>query len=217
MSLYDSSLYWIGMAGMAVFAITGVLAVLPKGVDIFGATAIGTLTAVSGGTLRDLVLDVPVYWSIDSLYIWITIAASILAFWAKALFSRSEILRLILYLDGLGVALFAIQGTSKAWHLEFGLPVTPVVLGIVTAVGGGLIRDVLAGRPNLLMTSHELYLTPIALGCILYALALSTLPQLGALWALLGPLSIFGMRSAAIYWNVSVPSCLVAKPTQPPK
>lgn len=205
------------MLGIAVFAITGVLAVLPKGVDIFGATVIGMLTAVGGGTLRDLVLGVPVFWSIDALYIWVAITASVIAFWAKELFSRSEILRLILYLDGLGVALFATQGTSKAWDLGFGLPVTPVVLGIVTAIGGGLIRDVLARRPNLLMTSHELYLTPVAIGCILYAVALSTMPQMDALWAMLAPLSIFGLRSAAIYWNVGVPSCLISKPDQPPK
>lgn len=215
--MYETLIYWIGMAGIAVFAITGVLAVLPKGVDLFGATVIGMLTALGGGTLRDLILGVPVFWSIDALYIWVAIAASISAFWAKELFSRSEILRLILYLDGLGVALFSIQGTSKAWDLDFGLPVTPVVLGIVTAIGGGLIRDVLAGRPNLLMTSHELYLTPVAFGCILYAAALSTMPQMDALWAILAPLCIFGLRSAAIYWNVGVPNCLVSKPAQPPK
>ena len=215
--MYETLIYWIGMAGIAAFAITGVLAVLPKSVDIFGAIVIGMLTAVGGGTLRDLVLGVPVFWSIDALYIWVAIIASLVAFWAKGLFSRSEILRLVLYLDGLGVALFAIQGTSKAWELDFGLPVTPVVLGIVTAIGGGIIRDVLAQRPNLLMTSHELYLVPITLGCILYASALYAFPQLDALWSILGPICIFGLRSAAIYWNVGVPKCLVATPAKPSK
>ena len=123
----------------------------------------------------------------------------------------------MLYLDGLGVALFATQGTSKAWGLDFGLPVTPVILGIVTAIGGGIIRDVLAGRPNLLMTSHELYLTPITLGCVLYAFALSTFPEMESLWAMLAPLCIFGLRAAAIYFNVGVPKCLISTPDQPPK
>lgn len=199
------------MIGIAAFAVTGVLAVLPKGVDILGATVIGMLTALAGGTLRDLVLDVPVYWSIDSLYIWVALVASVIAFWAKELLSRAEIFRLMLYLDGLGVALFSIQAMSKVWDLDYGPPVTPVVLGVVTAIGGGLIRDVLSGRTNLLMTSHELYLTPIAFGCVLYSLARHYVPQHGSMAAIFCVVFIFCFRAAAIHWNLAVPRRLVSE------
>ncbi|MFQ3224279.1 MAG: putative membrane protein YeiH [Lentimonas sp.] len=207
---YESLIYWIGLAGIAVFAVTGVLAVLPKGVDLFGATVIGMLTALGGGTLRDLVLDVSVFWSIDSLYVWVALFASFITFLGKGLLSRAEIFRLMLYLNGLGVALFSIQAASQVWALNFGPPVTPVVLGVVTAVGGGLMRDVLAGRPNLLMTSHELYLTPVTLGCVLYSVSLYCMPDLESILAIVCVAFIFAFRSAAIYWNLGVPKCLVS-------
>ena len=207
---YDALIYWIGMIGIAAFAVTGVLAVLPKGVDIFGATVIGILTALGGGTLRDLVLGVPMFWSIDSLYIWLALVASCITFLAKHVLSRADIFRLILYLDGLGVALFSIQSVSKVWDMDYGAPVTPVVLGVGTGIGGGLIRDVLSGRPNLLMTSHELYLTPVTLGCVLYSVSLHYLPQFESVLAILCVALIFCFRAAAIRWNLAVPKCLVS-------
>lgn len=206
--MYDPIIYWIGMAGTVAFAVTGVLAVLPKGIDVFGATVIGMLTALGGGTLRDLVLGVPVFWSIDAVYVWVAMGASFMTFWAKGLFSRSEIFRLLLYLDALGMAIYSIQAMGKVWDLDYGPPVTPVVLGIVTGIGGGLIRDVLAGRPNLLMTSHELYMIPVIFGCVLYALSFYYYPEMGTTWAIISTVFIFTIRSASIYWGFGVPKWL---------
>ena len=78
----------------------------------------------------------------------------------------------MLYIDGFGAALFAIQGVDKAWTMNYGLPVAPVILGVITAIGGGLIRDVLAGRKTLIM-SHELYAIPVTFGCCAYLLILN--------------------------------------------
>ena len=100
--------------------------------------------------------------------------------------------------------MFGVQATRKVWHLEFGLPVAPVLLGVITAIGGGLLRDMLAGRTTLLMRT-ELYAIPISFGCILYTVVLARLPDHGLLAASLCILVTFALRAAAIRWNLKVP------------
>jgi len=204
----DTLSYCLGMVGIFAFAVTAVLAVAPKGIDLFSAMVLGIITAVGGGTLRDITLDVPVFWSNDLTYIWVAIGASIIAFVAESFFYRKAINSLMLYLDALGVALFAIQSTQKAWDLNFGLPLAPVLLGIITAIGGGLIRDTLAERKNLLM-HREIYAVPVLLGCSLYVLLQQQFPEFHFFSAMLCTGLIFMLRAAAIHWDLSVPDWLM--------
>jgi uncharacterized membrane protein YeiH len=198
------------MAGTVAFSVTAVLALAPRKIDLFGAVVLGMITAIGGGTIRDLILNVPVFWSTDLNYIWVSVGASIAAFSAHSLFTRKEVYSLMLYVDGLGAALFAIQAVDKVWGLGFGLPVAPVILGIVTAIGGGLIRDLLAGRQTLLM-SRELYATPVLFGCILYVCLLHFLPEYRFISAVGSIFFIFAIRAAAIHWTLSVPEWLTMR------
>jgi uncharacterized membrane protein YeiH len=202
--------YWAGMAGITAFAVTAVLALATRGIDLFSAAVLGIITAVGGGTMRDMILDVPVFWATDLNYIWIALGASLIAFWSEPLLTRKEIHNLLLYVDGFGAALFAILTVNKVWDLGFGLPLAPVLLGIVTAIGGGLIRDVLAGRPTLLMTT-DLYATPVLFGCTLYVGLLYLVPEQRLISAIVCVLFIFGIRAAAIYWHLSVPAWLITR------
>ena len=206
----ESLSFWIAMAGTVAFAVTAVLALAPRGIDLFGACVLGIITAIGGGTVRDLILGVPVFWATDLSYIWVALAASIAAFSAHSLFNRKNIHSLMLYIDGLGVSLFAIQAVDKVWGLGFGLPLAPILLGIVTAIGGGLIRDVLAGRETLLM-SRELYAVPVMLGCTLYVVLLYLIPDYRFICALGCFVFIFAIRAAAIHWNLSVPDWLTMR------
>jgi uncharacterized membrane protein YeiH len=206
----ESINYWIGMAGTVAFAVTAVLAVAPRGIDIFGVLVLGVITAIGGGTLRDVIIDAPVFWGTDLMYIWVAVAASLAAFSATSLFAKKEVYSLMLYLDALGVALFGIQATAKVWDLGFGLPLAPVLLGVVTAIGGGLIRDVLVGRQNLLM-KRELYAIPVLVGCAAFALVLKYLPEHRLTGEAVCGLGIFLFRAAAIHWNLSVPDWLATK------
>lgn len=202
--------YLLGMAGTVAFAVTAVLAVSPRGIDLFGASVLGLITAIGGGTLRDLILGVPVFWASDLNYIWVALVSSVVAFVGNRLIARKNIYRAMLYVDALGVSMFAIQAVHKVMALEFGMTVAPVLLGVLTAIGGGLIRDVLAGNPTLLMT-RDLYAIPITMGCILYVGLLSWLPGHSTL---LGPICaalIFGFRAAAIHWNLRVPEWMVTR------
>ena len=202
--------YWIGIAGIIAFAVTAVLVLAPKGIDLFSAIVLGIITAVGGGTIRDMILDVPVFWAVDLNYLWVAIGASLVTFFAESLFTRREIFQFMLYIDGLGAALFAIQAVDKAWAMEFGLPLAPIILGIVTAIGGGLLRDVLSGRQTLLMT-RELYATPVLIGCTLYVMLLTWFPESRAVGALCCIGVIFALRAAAIRWDLTVPHWLMTK------
>ena len=168
------------------------------------------LVAENGPCVAEKFLEVPVFWSITQIYIWVALGACIVTFVAESFFTQPQIYRWMLYIDGLGAALFGIQGVDKAWNLEFGLPVAPVILGVVTAIGGGLLRDILAGRKTLLM-SHELYAIPVTLGCCIYILILNFFPEYTLQGSVLCMLAIFGLRAAAIYWDLRVPKLFITK------
>lgn len=200
----ESWIYWIGMAGTVAFAITAVLAVAPKGIDLFGACVMGIITAVGGGTLRDIILDVPVFWSLDVNYIWVSLIASIITFYATRIFTSKYVTKVLLILDAVGISLFGIGAVDKVWDIEFGLPISPVLLGVLTAIGGGLLRDIIAGRKNLIM-SREIYAIAVMLGCTLYVLVILYLPEYRIIGSITGILVIFGLRLAVIQKNLIVP------------
>lgn len=194
----------ITVLGTAAFALSAVLAALNKKVDIFTVVVLGVVTAVGGGTIRDCILDEPVFWSQDISYITIACLASVCGFFLFPLLKMSLVNKLYLYIDALAIAMFGIQGTEKAWSLGFGLPVAPAILGIITAVGGGVVRDTLLQRPSLLL-NKELYAIPVALGCFLYSIFLSLAPENSYLGALMCAGLVVYLRHLSIQKNVSVP------------
>ncbi len=206
----ESLNFWLNIIATMIFAITAVLAIGDRDVDIFGVIVLGSMTAVGGGTVRDLVLGVPVFWLHRPEYIGVSVLASILAFVARSFFTLPQVYRSLLYLDALGAALFGIQGTLKTWDLGIALPVAPVIFGVVTAIGGGLIRDMLAGRQTLLMTP-ELYAIPVLIGCSLLVGVLGFFPAHTVDAAMVCAAIIFIIRAAAIHWHLRVPDFLIIK------
>jgi uncharacterized membrane protein YeiH len=203
----------IGVAGTIAFAVTAVLALKPRGIDLFGASVLAIITAVGGGTLRDMITNAPVFWASSEWYIWVALASAIAAFYTKSFFETKRMNKLMLYFDAAGISLFAIQAVQKVWDQDFGIPVAPVILGVLTAIGGGLIRDVLAGRPNLLL-SKDLYAIPVLIGCILYSFILSYLPEYHFPGSILCILVIFLIRVAAFEKNLKVPVWLYSNNRQ---
>lgn len=200
--------YWAGQVGIAVFAVTGVLAAGHRNLDLFAVVVIGVVTAVGGGTVRDLVLDVPVFWLQDFTYVTVALAATVVAFaFDRRLRDTST---LLLYLDGLACALFTVLAIDKTLAFGHSAPVA-VLMGIVTGIGGGLIRDVLIGEPTLL-TRKELYATPILLGGLLYVALILFVPAKRELAGLAGALAIFLIRAAAIRFGLTYPAWLTVPP-----
>lgn len=195
--------YYLEMLGTAVFAITGVLAVTRRGLDILGAVVLGIVTALGGGTVRDLIIGTPPFWIGDFNYVWSALGGALAAFWIGSAFRNAY--RGLLYLDAVGAALFAVSAANKVLLLPLSGPVA-VIMGVLTGIGGGLIRDVLAGRQTLLM-SREIYATPILLGCIVFVLLRTSAPDFEQAAAVAFTI-IFGVRALAIYRHLEMPMWL---------
>ena len=207
---FDQFNFVLSMMATIAFAVTGVLAVAERRVDFFSAVVLGIITAIGGGTIRDLILNVPVFWATNLSYVQFAILASVITFIAQSIFSKPQILKLFLYVDALGIALFGVAGAFKALELGFGWPLGPLMLGVITAIGGGLMRDVLAGRKTLLM-SDEVYTLPVFAGCFLMLVIVKLFPNFVSEGILIGTATTLVLRSAAIYWSWKVPDWFITK------
>ena len=149
------------LAGIFVFAISGALVAVRKGLDVFGLLVLAGVTGLGGGFLRDVLIGAtPPAALADWRYLLVPVAAGVLTFLYHPTLGRME--RQVGVLDAFGLALFCITGALKA--AEFGLsPVPAALMGMVTGIGGGMIRDVLAGRVPAVFRG-ELYATPALAG-----------------------------------------------------
>ncbi|MFT6255351.1 MAG: putative membrane protein YeiH, partial [Granulosicoccus sp.] len=166
--------YMLSMFSMGVFAVTGVIATRHKNLDILSVVMLGSITALGGGTIRDMILgNYPIYWVNDLWYLWVSVSVSFIAFFIiKALSNRYQ---LLLYMDALGISLFSITAALKTTNLGYS-PSIAVVMGIITAIFGGIMRDILSDSPCLLL-SKELYATPVLAGLSIFVTLNHYLPN----------------------------------------
>jgi uncharacterized membrane protein YeiH len=198
--VFPSALVLLDYFGIAVFAISGALVAAEKRLDFVTFIFFAVITGVGGGTLRDLLIGAPVFWIHTNGTLVICIAAAMLVWVASR---RRFAGRALLWFDAAGMAAYATYGAAKA--LGYGVaPVPAFVMGVLTACAGGIIRDVLAGQPSVLMR-RELYVTPAALSAALFVgLTLARL----AVWPAAG-IAIaagFALRGGAIARGWSLPS-----------
>jgi len=160
------TLHYLDLLGTVVFAITGLLAARRKQLDLFGAIVIAMVTAIGGGTLRDLIIGVPVFWTQNDIYIYVVVVAAMALFFL-ARFKRLPV-KMLLFLDALGLAVFTVIGTQKAMALGLSDPIV-IMTGIMTGVVGGIIRDVLVGEVPLVFRK-EIYATASFTGASIFLL-----------------------------------------------
>lgn len=191
---------WLDLFGIAVFAATGALAATRHRQTIVTATFFALITGVGGGTVRDLLIGAPVFWVHDATVAAICLGMSAIV-WITPQHWWSD--RTFAWLDALGLAAYAAFGAAKA--LGYGIPPVPAaVMGVVTACVGGIIRDVLAGEPSILMRP-ELYVTAAALTATVYVLlSLAGLPPYAA--GLVAAAAGFALRAAAMVWKLGLPA-----------
>ncbi|WP_104203831.1 trimeric intracellular cation channel family protein [Billgrantia saliphila] len=207
--------YWLDMAGVIVFALSGVILACRSRMDPFGMLVLAAVTGIGGGTLRDLVLGVrPVFWVADPTYLWVilaTVGLSIVGFHYIHRLSRV----FLPVADAFGLALFTVIGAHKALQLE-APGVVAVLMGLLTGVAGGMVREVLARRVPMVLR-QEVYATASIAGGITYVGlgALGVPPGIAIGLALAMTL---GLRLAAIYWGISLPvfAWVVIHPPAPP-
>ncbi|MBC6980537.1 trimeric intracellular cation channel family protein [Caulobacter sp. 17J80-11] len=199
-------LVWLDYAGVALFAATGALAAARRKQDLIALAFFGAFTGIGGGTLRDLLLDAPVFWTRDQGYLAVCLLASV-AVWV--LRGRRTGLGALLWLDAIGLAAYTVVGAAKAEALGFPALVC-VVMGVLTSTFGGVVRDVLSGEPSVLMR-REIYITAALLGAGVFVglgqLGVGATPA-GAAGAVAG----FALRAGALRFGWRLPAFPGAAP-----
>jgi uncharacterized membrane protein YeiH len=192
-------LEWLDWAGIAVFAVSGALLAAEKKLTFVTFIFFAVVTGVGGGTVRDLLIGAPVFWVHENLTLLICFAAAIAAWVTPSGLWKG---RALLWCDAAGLAAYAAFGAAKG--LAFGLAPLPAFgMGVLTGCVGGIIRDVLAGEPSILMRP-ELYVTAAALSAaLLVGLSLAGMP--GGIAGLIAAAAGFGLRGAAIWRSWALP------------
>lgn len=183
--------------GDVVFAISGALTAARYRMDVLGFVLIGTITGIGGGTTRDLLLGRTVWWTQNPFELILCIVASLITFF----FITSDITRRkgMIWSDTLGLAVFGVVGCHIA--LQFGAPfIIAVFMGMVTATGGGVIRDVLTNTQPMIV-SGQVYATAALLGSLSYAsMRYLGVPEVAA--EVIACLAAFSLRASAIIFNI---------------
>ncbi len=195
-----SPLFVADLIGVFVFALSGALAAARKKMDVFGYMVLAVLPAVGGGTVRDLILNTSVFWVDQSIYILVAVGAGILTFLVSVRVGKRYVV--LEWADAIGLSLFCVLGASKALSLT-GDPVLAVTLGVVTAVVGGILRDIVCNEIPLIL-KREIYATAAMVGALVYCLCVAI--NLGEQWSLFcGGASAFAVRSMALIFGWSLP------------
>ena len=194
-------IYVLDLFGVAVFTISGSLAAGRKKMDIFGVMVLGLVTALGGGTLRDMLLDSgSVFWIENRLYLLVVFITAVITFVSVRVLTIPK--RGLLISDAIGLAVFTLIGTSKTLEI-INSDIVAVLMGIITGVAGGMIRDVLSAEVPLILRK-EIYATAALCGSLIYVVMRHTsIPEiLGVILSMAVTLSI---RLAAIHWSLSLP------------
>ena len=203
-SIYMNSqpiLYALDLFGVGVFAVSGALAARRKHMDVFGILVLAFVTALGGGTLRDLLLDAgPVFWISDPAYLTMVAVCGLLTAFSARLFAFPG--RWLLVSDAMGLAVFTMLGTKKALLTSSSMGVG-LIMGMTTGVAGGVIRDILSAEVPLILRK-EIYATAAFSGAMVYLLMVRA-DVAHTLCALFSILTTLGIRLAAIHWGLTLP------------
>lgn len=191
---------FLDYAGIAVFAATGALAASRKQLDLIGFLFLANVTAIGGGTLRDVILDVPVFWVVRHHYVLVATVAGLVVYFTAHLFESRY--RLLLWLDAIGLAAYCVFGAWKGMEVT-GSPIVAVVMGMLTATFGGVLRDMLAGEPSVLLRP-EIYVTAALTGSVVFMLG--DLVGVPMQWAAVAAFcAAFAVRGGALAYGWSFP------------
>jgi len=194
-------LHFLDLVGVAVFAVSGVLAARNRGLDLLGVVVIAAITAIGGGTLRDLLLNrYPIFWITDAQYPIVIIASALLTVGYVRV--RPPPGNALLVADALGLALFALSGAQVAEAAQ--CPTIIVVLmGTMTGVAGGVLRDVITAQVPLILR-RDIYATAAIVGVALYLLLQAFGLQRSRAFAV-GMVLVVALRLLAIRWGLQLP------------
>lgn len=183
-----------------VFAVSGSLVASRKGMDVMGFMWFAVITGVGGGTVRDLILDVPVFWVQNPIHVAVCLVTAVVMHFVAPLVESRQ--RTLVWFDAFGLALVTVAGTAKA--MDVGAPaLVAIAMGAVTGSVGGMIRDTLGHVPSVLLR-HEIYVTASVVGACGYVWLTALAVERQAAMVV-GFLVTFLVRGLAIRYGLSVP------------
>jgi uncharacterized membrane protein YeiH len=194
-------IYWVDLLGVAVFAATGALVASRKQMDLVGFALMASVTGVGGGTLRDLLLGRPVFWVQDISYLIVCLGVALLLFFTAHVIQRRYIA--LLWADAVGISAYAVMGAELARQSGVA-PLAALVMGVMTATFGGLIRDLLCQELPLILRK-EVYATAAVVGGFIHLMAVEAFGLPLILSAALGFAGAFAVRAAGIAKGLSLP------------
>jgi uncharacterized membrane protein YeiH len=208
---FDTALVlWLNVAGTFAFGLSGGLAAVRARLDLFGVLVLAAVVAMAGGIVRDLLIGAPPTNFRDERYLVAAIAAGLVCFFGRSAVARLD--RGVLVFDALGLSVFCVAGASTA--LDSGLgPVQAVLLGAVTGIGGGILRDVLLAQVPIVLR-QELYAVPAMVGAAGFVL-LHEAGAVDALAAAIGAALCLAIRLAGLRFDLAVPT--EPPPLRPPR
>ena len=192
------ALDWLGLT---IFSITGALVASRKRMDIVGFALLGSVTGIGGGTIRDVLLGIqPIFWIKQPLYVLTCVAVSCATFFFAHILQHRY--RYLLWLDAVGLALFAITGAGNAYAHGAASTIS-VAMGIATATFGGIIRDILGGESPIILR-QEIYITAALVGATVFVGLMDSGASQDVAVAL-GFIAALALRVAGLHWGLSLP------------
>ena len=203
-------LLWLNLGGTFVFGLSGGLAAARARLDVFGIVALSGVVGLAGGITRDVLIGTPPETFRDWRYLAAVGAAGLVCFFAAAALDRLQ--SWVLVFDAMGLAVFCVTGASKA--TDFGLgPIQAVVLGAITGIGGGMLRDILLSETPTVLR-HELYAIPAVLGATV-AVAAQGADNFSPVFPVLGACLCFGTRMIGLRYGIDAPGARAERNREP--
>lgn len=194
-------IFLLDLIGIVAFAASGALvAARSSRMDLFGGLVLAFVTGIGGGTLRDMLLDAPVFWLSQPHYLWACLTGFLMVTGALWRFRQAP-KATINFVDAIGLAVFTILGAQKTLDLGHS-PAVAVIMGMLTGCGGGMIRDVLANRVPSILSRNRLYATASLAGGLVFVLMGGFPPMVGMV---AGFATVFAIRIGALFGNWRLP------------
>ncbi|MFN8770195.1 MAG: trimeric intracellular cation channel family protein [Neisseriaceae bacterium] len=199
------NLFMVG--GVIAASISGVFRAVEARMDITGAILLAFINSNAGGTVRDLILNTTVFWIADQFYIWITFIVGIITFiivyFKNKVIGSRKLHKLIIVTDAMGLAAFCLAGVQKSIAIGES-PSIAIMMGVWTAIGGGVAADVIANRVPLVF-SQELYMTVAFLGALCYLLLVTLLGMNPAIASIFAVFIMISLRLYSVKYKLKLP------------
>jgi len=201
----EEYIYAIEIIAMCVYGFTGVLALKPEKNDLINVILLGLIASTGGGAVRDVLLDRPVFFITDVNYLVAPILPIIIVFYFYPRIKRID--KLLAYLDAIGLALFVASATSSVLADGY-KPIIAIIMGVITAVFGGIMRDAVINRKPMIM-GRTFYITPALIGAVLCVLCSRWVGD--KIGVLISFILVLTLRTASIRWDWYLPGFMLFK------